>query len=56
MRVCEYKVVEEIEPARIPEILDSEMYGEYEDDTDFEVDWEDEVEEPCGDPDCWCVN
>jgi hypothetical protein len=66
MRVCEYKVVEEIEPARIPEILDSEMYGDYysleddfnypdEEDTDF---WDDEEDDAgkCGDPDCWCAN
>lgn len=46
MRVCEYKVVEEIEPARIPEILDNEMYGVCE---------EAYSEDPCGDPDCWCV-
>jgi hypothetical protein len=64
MRVCEYKVVEEIEPARIPEILDSEMYGDYypdlEDDFTYpefdDEDEEDDFDAPCGDPDCWCVN
>lgn len=47
MRVCEYKVVEEIEPTRIPEILDNQMYGDYEPDVDedheFEI-WEDDYE------------
>jgi hypothetical protein len=67
MRVCEYKVVEEIEPARIQEILDSEMYGDYysleddfnypdEEDTDFWDDVDDADSDKCGDPDCWCVN
>lgn len=62
MRVCEYKVVEEIEPARIPEILGNEMYGEYEPDFDeddynpFDEDDTDPDTDKCGDPDCWCVN
>ena len=37
MRVCQYKVVEEIEPARIPEILDNKMYGEYVPEDDFDL-------------------
>ena len=61
MRVCEYKVVEEIEPARIPEILDNEMYGEYEEaymeavEDDFTYPEFDDEDDKCGDPDCWCV-
>jgi hypothetical protein len=62
MRVCEYKVVEEIEPARIPEILDNEMYGEYEEaymeavEDDFTYpEGYDFVDDICGDPECWCV-
>jgi len=61
MRVCEYKVVEEIEPARIPEILDNEMYGEYEEaymeavEDDFTYPKFDDEDDKYGDPDCWCV-
>jgi hypothetical protein len=42
MRVCEYKVVAEIDPKTIPEVLDSEMYGDYE----FEYVIEDDFNEP----------
>jgi len=42
MRVCEYKVVAEIDPKTIPEVLDSEMYG----DCEFEYVIEDDFNEP----------
>jgi hypothetical protein len=35
MRVCEYKVAAEIDPKTIPQVLDSEMYGEYVIEDDF---------------------
>jgi hypothetical protein len=38
MRVCEYKVLAEIEPKEIPEILENSMYEHYSDDEDYSDD------------------
>jgi hypothetical protein len=40
MRVCEYKVLAEIQPEKISDILDSHMYGEYPDNLIDEGAWQ----------------